>query len=298
MSSRVLRIATRKSELAQWQANEVGRALGVNYELVLVETSGDVDLVSSLAEIGGQGVFVKEVQAAVLRSEADIAVHSAKDLPATSLSELVIAGFLPRGDIRDAIVGSRFSELPSGATVATGSARRKALLLWHRPDLTVVGLRGNIRTRLAQLGGVDAMVIANAALIRLGLGASAAEVLEPEFFCPQVSQGAIAVEARADDVYAIEVVSHLDDSLTRAQVTAERSMLEMLGSGCSLPVGAYSTALANGNALFGMIASGDGKELVSASMSGVDPVRLGTEMGRYLLLAGGERLLASEIGRP
>ncbi len=298
MSPRALRIATRKSELARWQANEVGRALGVTYELVLVETHGDVDLVSSLAEIGGQGVFVKEVQAAVMRNEADIAVHSAKDLPATSLSELVIAGFLPRGDIRDAMVGSRFNDLPRGAKVATGSARRKALLLWYRPDLNVVGLRGNIRTRLAQLGGVDAMVIANAALIRLGLGASATEVFEPEFFCPQVSQGAIAIEARADDANAIEVIGRIDDGPTRAQVTAERSMLEMLGSGCSLPVGAYSTALSNGNALFGMIASSDGKELVSASMSGVDPVGLGTEMGRYLLSAGGERLLAREVGRP
>ena len=297
MTKAALRIATRKSELAQWQANEVGRTLGEPYELLPVETHGDIDVSSPLSEIGGQGVFVKEVQMALLRKEADIAVHSAKDLPAATHQDLIIAAFLPRGDVRDAMVGSPLMALANGATVATGSARRKAILLWHRPDLNVVALRGNIRTRLARVGEADAVVIAYAALLRLGLATMAAEVLDPEVFCPQVAQGAIAIETRADDSRAIEAASHLDDALTRAHVSAERSMLKTLGSGCTLPVGAYSTSLESGNGLFGMIASLDGKEVVSASMSGSDALRLGAEMGAYLLSAGGERLLASATSR-
>ena len=183
-----LRAATRGSPLALWQV-----------EPVVVETSGDIVLDRPIWEIGGKGVFVKEVQAAVLDGRADFAVHSAKDLPSVEVPGLVLACVPERGEPRDALVGSTLADLPTGALVATGSVRRRSQLAWLRPDLTFTGLRGNIATRLAKAPDFGAIVMAAAALERLGLADRAAEVLEPDVMLPQVGQGALAIECRAND---------------------------------------------------------------------------------------------------
>ena len=272
-----MKIATRGSELARWQANAVRQELeglkqgnagltgaesegvgesaeaaldeGMSGELVIVSTAGDRDLASSLAEIGGKGVFVKEVQAAVLAGEADIAVHSAKDMPAETPEGLTIGAVLKRGDPRDALVGCRLADLPNGAMVATGAPRRRAQLAALRPDLHFAELRGNIATRLAKAENYDAIVVAVAALRRLGFvkvdgeaeGIGAIDVLAPETFIPQVGQGTIAVECRSDDTATKKLLATINHSLTRICLEAERGFLQALGGDCNLPAGAYAT---------------------------------------------------------
>src|SRR5437660_2525976 len=196
---RRLRAATRGSALARWQTDHVALLLGADIDVVVVETTGDRRTDVAIHEMGGQGVFVKEIQAAVLDGRADLAVHSAKDLPSTEPDGLVIGAVPPREDPRDALVGGTLQGLPPGARVATGSVRRRAQLAWLRPDLTFRGLRGNIETRLRQASGFDAVVVAAAALVRLGRIDAADEVLDPALVVPQVGQGALAVECRTDD---------------------------------------------------------------------------------------------------
>ena len=222
---------------------------GASCELVIVSTAGDRDLASSLAEIGGKGVFVKEVQAAVLAGEADIAVHSAKDMPAETPEGLMIGAVLKRGDPRDALVGCRLADLPNGATVATGAPRRRAQLAALRPDLHFAELRGNIATRLAKAENYDAIVVAVAALRRLGFvkvdgeaeGIGAIDMLDPATFIPQVGQGTIAVECRSDDEATKQLLSTINHSPTRICLEAERGFLQALGGDCNLPAGAYAT---------------------------------------------------------
>jgi len=281
-----LRLATRGSRLAKWQAEWVAAALG-GADLVIVETAGDRRVDVPLAEIGGQGVFVKEVQAAVLEGRADAAVHSAKDLPAVTAPGLVIAAIGARDDPRDALVGSRLAAIPSGGVVATGSARRRALLRDARPDLVFADLRGNIGTRLDKAGGFDAIVMAVAALRRLGLADRIAESLDPEVFVPQVGQGAIAVECRADDAAAVARVVALDDAPTRVAVTAERAFLAELGGGCTLPVGAYATVAGRDVTLRAFLADEDERTVVRHLSRGDDPVALGVAAARALLEAVG-----------
>ena len=267
-----VKVATRGSELARWQATAVLRELeragesgSVAGELVIVSTAGDRDLASSLAEIGGRGVFVKEVQAAVLAGEADAAVHSAKDLPAQTPEGLTIGAVLERGDPRDALAGCRLADLPMGATVATGAPRRRAQLAALRPDLRFAELRGNIATRLAKAGDYDAIVVAVAALERLGFmevdsdslnldieveGLGIVNVLDPETFIPQVGQGTIAVECRSDDEATKQQLANINHSPTRICLEAERGFLQALGGDCNLPAGAYAV-LSDGNILLG-----------------------------------------------
>lgn len=246
-----LRIATRRSPLALWQANEVAARLsaahpGLKTELIPTDTAPDLDLSRSIGEIGGKGAFSKEIQALVLAGAADLAVHSAKDLQAVTPAGLVIAAFLERGRVEDCLVGSRLRDLGPGATVATGSNRRRVLLLDIRPDLEVVDLRGNIATRLSRIGEVDAIVMAEVALERLGLHPEIVESLDAESFVPQVGQGALAVECLADDGAAIEILAAIDHVATRATVSAERSFLATLGGDCDLPAGAHATLGSDG----------------------------------------------------
>ncbi len=291
--TRPIRIGTRQSELALWQARAIGEALGADYELVPVTTQGDRDLHSPLALIGGQGVFVKEVQSALLRGEADLAVHSAKDLPSAQVDGLSIVAFPRRGDVRDSLVGAHLAELPSGAVVATGSARRRALLLRKRPDLQIVNARGNIRSRLERRQGAAAVMVAYAALERLGLGGLADQIFEIGEFCPQVAQGAIAVEARTGDAHMLEVAAAIDDRATAVEVTAERAMLAELGTGCTLPVGAHARWHEGGSIeIYAMISSLDGMRLVEATERGLDAVHVGSSLGKRLLAEGGAELLA------
>lgn len=238
-----MRIATRGSLQARTQAEAVASAIrsahpGVETELVIVETTGDRRQDVALHQLGGQGVFVKEVQRAVLDGVADLAVHSAKDLPSVHADGLAVAAWCARRDPRDALVGRALHELAPGATVATGSVRRRFQLGIARPDLVVVELRGNIQTRLSKVPEGGAIVMAVAALEVLGLTHLAAEVLSVEAMVPMVGQGTVAVECRSADTEVLATVAALDDAPTRAAVETERAFLAELGAGCSMPVGA------------------------------------------------------------
>jgi len=298
----VIRVATRGSSLARWQASRVAERLvaahpGVAVEFVVVETSGDRHLEVPVWEMRGQGVFVKEVQAAVLDGRADVAVHSAKDLPSTTAPGLVLACVPERDDPSDALAGATLAELPAGALVATGSARRRAQLAWLRPDLTFTGLRGNIATRLARARPDQVVVVAVAALRRLGLLDQAAEILAPEIMLPQVAQGALAVECRVDDEATIGLLAVIDDASAHRAVTAERGFLARLGGGCDLPVGALAVEAPSGDlTIDGLLASADGHILLRAQRFGAagdDPAVLGRGLAEQLLdQAAGADLLA------
>lgn len=240
-----LRIATRSSAQARTQAEVVARALaaaspGCEAELVFVDTLGDQRQDVALHTIGGQGVFVKEVQRAVLDGRADLAVHSAKDLPSEPADGLTIGAFTQRRDPRDALIGSTLDGLALGAVVATGSVRRRAQLRAVRPDLRFVELRGNIHTRLTKLPHEGALVMAVAALQILDLTDRIAEIVELDVMVPAVGQGCVAVEHRSADQRAAAAVAAIDHAESRADVVAERAFLAELGSGCSLPVGAHA----------------------------------------------------------
>ncbi len=242
---RTLRLATRSSAQATAQSQAVAEALmsahpDLQVELVFVETLGDQRLDVPLHTIGGQGVFVKEVQRAVLAGQADIAVHSAKDLPSVTDDGLQLAAFTARRDARDALVGAALADLAPGATVATGSVRRRAQLQAVRPDLQFVELRGNIHTRLSKLPEGGALVMAVAALQILALTDRIAEALPLESFVPAPGQGCVAIECRADDDDTAALLIAIDHGTTRADVVAERAFLAELGTGCSLPVAAHA----------------------------------------------------------
>jgi hydroxymethylbilane synthase len=289
----VIRIATRASTLARWQAERVGAALGGAVEYVLVTTTGDRDQHSDLHAIGGQGVFTKEVQTAVLAGQADVAVHSAKDLPAITPPGLVLAAVPERADVRDALVGSTLAALPAGALVGTGSVRRRAQLAAARPDLTFGPLRGNIETRLRKREehGYAAVVVAFAALERLGLAAEADDVLDPSVLLPQVGQGALAVECRADDARSLAKLRAIDDAVASRAVAAERAFLAHLGGGCSLPCGALALVDRHEIVLDALLASLDGRVVLRTRVTGDDPADVGTTAARDLLDGKGGRAL-------
>ncbi len=252
---RTLRLATRGSAQATAQSQAVATALagahaGLLVELVFVETLGDQRLDVPLHTIGGQGVFVKEVQRAVLDGHADIAVHSAKDLPSAVADGLQLAAFCERRDARDALVGAALDHLADGATVATGSVRRRAQLQAVRPDLQFVELRGNIHTRLTKLPEGGALVMAMAALEILGLTDRVAQALPLDAFVPAPGQGCVAIECRLDDHATAEVLAAVDHAASRAAVSVERAFLAELGTGCSLPVAAHAV----GEVLTGFLA--------------------------------------------
>jgi len=271
-------------------------------QLAPVSTQGDRDTAHSVADIGGKGVFVKEIQAAVLRGEADIAVHSAKDLSSQTPSQLSLAAALERASPADALVGCKWEDLPTGATVATGAPRRQALLRQHRPDLNLVGLRGNIATRLKALERCDAVVIAAAALERIGHTCAlpeVVEVLDPTWFIPQAGQGIIAAECRTQDTETLELLGQLNHQPTMQCLRAERAFLSRLGCDCSFPVGAYATFGSGG--YFGAARSGAAARAEQAHGSVIgflegapqvvqvegnlwdSPVELGVELAELLL---------------
>lgn len=298
MAGPVLRAATRGSPLALWQTDQIGALLGragIELVRVVVETAGDRNRDESLSTLGGQGVFVKEVQAAVLDGRADVAVHSAKDLTSTTAPGLCLAAIAERDDPRDALVGRTLQGLPTGARIATGSVRRRAQLAHLRPDLTFADLRGNIATRLEKASGFDAIVVAAAALRRLGLADRISEVLDPAVFIPQAGQGALAVECRAGDRAVAEVLASIEHEPTRRAVDAERAFLAELGGGCSLPAGAFATCdEAGALTLTAMVATLDGRVLLRHTVSGTEPEPLGRGLAGFLLDdAGGRELLAT-----
>lgn len=240
----VLRIATRSSLQARTQAEYVGGLIeksspGTTIEYVYVDTQGDLNATTPLHQMGGQGVFVKEVQRAVLDGRAEIAVHSAKDLPSLQADGLVIAAIGERRTANDALVGCSLNDLAHGATVATGSVRRRAQLTRLRPDLQFVDLRGNIQTRLSKIPDGGAIVMAIAAMEILGITDQIAEVLPLDVAVPMVGQGSVAVECRVDDAVTTAVLAGIDHAPSRRAVEAERAFLAELGAGCSLPVAAH-----------------------------------------------------------
>lgn len=311
--ARHLRLASRGSPLARWQAERVAARLaatGVDCSVMVVETEGDRRSAIPIEDLGGQGVFVREVQVAVTRGDADAAVHSAKDLPASSelaVPGLTIGAIPERADPRDLLVGSTLEGLATGSTVATGSTRRRAQLANLRPDLVFTGLRGNMDRRLAQAGteGVTAVVVAKAAADRLGWSpppGMATEVLEPAAMVPQVAQGALAVECRSDDLEVLAVLAAIDDPDSRQLVEAERAFLAELGGGCTLPVGAqarwaHDVPAVDGRdrtlCLTGMMASYDGRIVLRHDAEGDDPVGVGAGVAAWLLDAGGRQLLGA-----
>lgn len=288
----LIRLATRASAQARTQAQAVAAALraidpAVETELVLVETTGDRRSDVPLHTIGGQGVFVKEVQLAVLDGRADAAVHSAKDLPSSPTEGLEIGAFTERRNAADALVGSSLSGLAPGATVATGSVRRRAQLAAVRPDLELVELRGNIHTRLSKIPDGGAIVMAVAALEVLGLVERIGEVLDPATFVPAVGQGCVALEHRAGDAATSSSLAAIDHRATRDALEIERAFLAELGGGCSLPVGAH----VSGSSLHAFLAHTDAGAIehrtidVEAGASGrADACRLARAM---LAAAGG-----------
>jgi hydroxymethylbilane synthase len=289
---RPLRVATRGSELARWQARRVATLLGADTELVVVSTTGDQRTDVPIHAVGGTGIFVKEVQQAVLDGRADVAVHSAKDLPASDGPDgLVIAAVPERADPRDALVGSTLDALPAGARVATGSVRRRAQLVALRADLTFAELRGNIATRLARADDFDAVVVAAAALARLGLGDRADELLEPSVLLPQVGQGALAVECRADDDETLERVRAIDDARVHTAVDAERAYLAELGGGCDLPCGALAHVDGDTVEVEALLAATDGHVVLRATARDTDPVVAGRAVAADLMAHGGRFLL-------
>lgn len=296
-----LRIATRGSEQARTQAEHVARLLsdvtGAPVELVFVETAGDRQRDRSIAEIGGRGVFTKEVQQAVLDGRADLAAHSAKDLPSSwTTPGLVLASVPARRDPRDALVGSTLDGLPRGAVVATGSVRRQAQLAHLRPDLRFVGLRGNIPTRVARADAddVDAVVVAMTGVGWVGLAERVAEALAVDVLVPQVGQGAMAIECREDDEATQAALAAIEDPASRRCVDAERAFLARLGGGCDLPVGAYAEVGGRDAMLRirGVIASLDGRVVLRDERLGEGPAS-GAELAEALLAGGGDALLAA-----
>lgn len=270
-----LRAATRGSPLALWQTEHVAALLravdpDLQVEPVVVDTHGDRRLDVPIWELGGKGVFAKEVQAAVLDGRADLAVHSAKDLPSVPVPGLVLAAVPERGDPRDALVGSTLADLPDGAEVATGSLRRQVALWQVRPDLRFVSLRGNMATRIAKAADHDAVVVAAVALERLGLGDRIAERLSPDVVLPQVAQGALAVECRAADGDLRAWLARIEHRPSRRCVDAERAFLAELGGDCSLPAGAHAVLDGDHLHLRAFLATPDGRTVHHADERGAD----------------------------
>lgn len=310
-----IRIGTRGSRLARWQADWVADRLrachpGLTVELVEIKTQGDRDRVSSLAAIGGTGLFTKEIQRALLDRAVDVAVHSLKDLPTLGPEELVLAAVPPREDVADALIAPvhrNLGALPAGARVGTGSLRRRAQLLHLRADLEVVTLRGNVETRLNQAlaGKLDAVVLAWAGLHRLGLERHVTERLEPPRFLPAVGQGALGIECRRDDTTVRDLLRPLDDPATRRAVLAERRALAELEGGCMIPMAAWARDLAGeGNkpgqlALDAAVFDPDGHACVTAALSGPPsaPDGLGLRVAQALRARGAEPLLRRVRGQ-
>ena len=321
-NSRTLRLGTRSSKLAKWQAEWVAgelERLGHAVELIEIATSGDLEQVVAVEEIGTRGVFTKEIQRALLRGEVDLAVHSLKDLPTEPVEGLVLAAVperestadalvlprttaarpnrLERTDASQSVLSTPYSVLPRGARVVTGSLRRQAQLRHVRPDLQAADLRGNVDTRLRKLdeGQFDVIVLAEAGLRRLGLMDRISQVLSTDVMLPAVGQGALGIECRADDVNTRAILAELNDSATRAAVTAERALLEHLRGGCMAPVGALGKVAGDQLEMAAVVLKADGSRRLAASEAGTpsEAEALGVRVADRLLSQGAAELIAS-----
>jgi hydroxymethylbilane synthase len=301
-----LRIGTRGSKLAlaqtHWAADALRRAHpGLAVEITVIHTRGDATQAANvpLASFAEKGIFAKELEAALLAGDVDLAVHSMKDLEHTLPQGLVIAAVPEREDPRDALIGSTLDALPHGARVGTGSVRRRALLWSRRPDLQMLEVRGNVDTRLRRWreGRFDVLCLAVAGLNRLGLQSNITEILDPDWFTPDPGQGALALQAREGDARVFDRLQPLDDAVSHANVRAERAFLRALGGGCKTPVGALATGYGWSLAMQGMAASPDGTRIVRSETWGgagaTSPERHGEELAAGLRAQGADTLLAA-----
>ena len=299
-----LRIGSRGSQLALWQANHVADLLrdhGHTIHMEIIKTTGDKITDVALAKVGTKGMFTKEIEEAMLDRRIDLAVHSLKDLPTELAAEFVIAAVPEREDARDAFLSDRYSrieELPAMARVGTSSLRRQAQLHAIRADLEIIPLRGNVDTRLRKLhtGEFDAIILASAGISRLGLTDLLRTRLDPDQMCPAAGQGALAIEARSDDSATVSALKFLNHPSTRAAVECERAALNALGGGCQVPIGAYARFVNGELSLQAVVVSPDGEEIVRERRSGSDPQTLGKEVGEALLAKGAGRILESMYG--
>jgi hydroxymethylbilane synthase len=303
MSLECIRIATRKSQLALWQAEYVGKRLqechpGLKFELVTMTTQGDRVLDAPLAKIGGKGLFVKELEQSMMRQESDIAVHSMKDVPVELPEGLHIPVILEREDPRDAFVSNDYDSLealPQGAVVGTSSLRRRCQLAELRPDLKILELRGNVNTRLAKLdqGDYQAIILASAGLKRLGMQERIRETLAPQVMLPAIAQGAIGIECRQGDSEVEALLAALDDQKTHTRILAERAMNARLQGGCQVPIGGYAEIEQGVIVIRGLVGRPDGSEIVHGVISGrpADGEELGDVLGQDLLSRGADVIL-------
>lgn len=304
MSARTLRIATRKSPLALWQAEHVKSRLlalnpELNVELVTFTTQGDKILDTPLAKIGGKGLFVKELEVAMLAGDADIAVHSMKDVPMEFPEGLELGIILERENPRDAFVSNTYKsleELPQGAIVGTSSLRRQCQLQRLRPDLVIRSLRGNVQTRLGKLdaGEYDAIILASAGLIRLEMESRIAQYIEPEVSLPAGGQGAVGIELRSGDEETLALLKPLQHDITAARVLAERAMNRRLEGGCQVPIACYALEKDGELWLRGLVGSIDGQEMLTAEYRApvADAEALGIKAAEDLLSQGADKILA------
>jgi hydroxymethylbilane synthase len=299
-----LRIGSRGSQLALWQAHHISdllRARGNTVELEIIKTTGDKITDVALAKVGTKGMFTKEIEEALLEKRVDLAVHSLKDLPTELASDFEIAAITSREDPRDVFCSINFGDiesLPKGATVGTGSLRREAQLKAMRPDLTVRSLRGNVDTRLRKLeaGEYNAIILAAAGLNRLGKTELVRQVIPAEVMTPAAGQGALAIEIRSNDSATRVLLAFLDDAAARATTTCERALLNKLGGGCQVPIGAFAEISGSRIRLNALVARPDGAKVLRETREGDNPIRLGEEVGETLLRRGGDVILEEVYG--
>ena len=300
-----LRIATRKSQLALWQADYVRDVLlqyhpDLNVELVKMTTEGDRILDTPLAKVGGKGLFVKELETGLLNGDADIAVHSMKDVPVERPEGLHLSVICPREDPRDAFVSNEYSlfeDLPKGARLGTSSLRRQCQLAAQRPDLNIIDLRGNVNTRLQKLddGNYDAIILAAAGLKRLGMEDRITECLSPEISLPAIGQGAVGIECRRDDDWVNGLLAPLNDRDTAIRVRAERSLNHRLQGGCQVPIAGYAELDHGVILLRGLVGMVDGSQIIHGEIAGQpeDAEYLGRVLAEDLLSRGADEILES-----
>ena len=300
-----LRIGSRGSQLALWQANHISallRGRGHEVEIEIIHTTGDKILDVALAKVGTKGMFTKEIEEGLAAGKVDLAVHSLKDLPTELPKGFEIAAITERQDPRDAFCSKNYlsvHDLPQGARVGTSSLRRQAQLKAVRPDLDIHPLRGNVDTRLRKLeqGDYDAIILASAGLKRLGKTELIKEIISVEIMCPAAGQGALGIEIREGDAKTRELLAFLNDPNARAATTCERALLNRLGGGCQVPIGAFAEVRHGKLHLDSIVADPDGSKLLRDSRDGLDPERLGNEAGASLLERGGDAILESVYGR-
>lgn len=308
MSQRIVRIATRRSPLAIWQAEFVRDSLlalhpQLQIELVRIKTQGDIILDTPLAKVGGKGLFVKELEQSMLAGEADIAVHSMKDVPVEFPEGLHLPVICERHDPHDAFVSNHFDsidDLPQGARVGTSSLRRECQLRRYRPDLNILPLRGNVNTRLAKLdaGNFDAIILAMAGLQRLGFDARIRSALTPEQSLPAIGQGALGIETRVDDDEMNALIAPLNCPHTSITVRAERALNRRLKGGCQVPIGGYAILEGDNLWLRGLVGRPDGRQMLKQEIHGSasDAEQLGSMLGDRLLELGADKILAEVYG--